>query len=148
MTFKVLPILLDDIQKRMLGWGQEGRVEPFKVLAEIAFQLTIRVSTCRELADDVEATTQFQQDFSALEKTSSPVTLLLPWLPTRARKNEQMANEKLRATVRTYVEKRQAATTPSPDAIDVLLSRGLTGERIIDCLLNVVWVSVFNTSVN
>ncbi|KAG6914568.1 hypothetical protein DXG01_016585 [Tephrocybe rancida] len=129
--------------KRMVGWGREETK-----VRKIAFQMTIRVSTCRELADDLEATTLFQQDFSTLETTSSPVTLLLPWLPTRARKNEQMVNEKLRATLRTYVEERKAATTPHPDAIDLLLSKGLTGERILDCLLNIVWVSVFNTSVN
>ncbi|KAG6916292.1 hypothetical protein DXG01_007533 [Tephrocybe rancida] len=96
------------------------------------------------LADDLEATTLFQQDFSTLETTSSPVTLLLPWLPTRARKNEQMVNEKLRATLRTYVEKRKAATTPHPDAIDLLLSKDLTGERILDYQLFYIAISILD----
>jgi hypothetical protein len=93
--------------------------------------MTVRMATCRELATDMEAVTQFQRDFSLLEKSANPVTLLLPWLPTTAKKMERTSTNNLRALLRTYVEKRKKATIPNSDTIDFLLSRGLQVDRII-----------------
>jgi hypothetical protein len=98
---------------------------------KLIFQMTVRMATCRELATDMGDVTKFQRDFSLLEKSANPVTLLLPWLPTTAKKLERTSINNLRAMLRTYVEKRKKATIPNSDAIDFLLSRGLQVDRII-----------------
>ena len=98
---------------------------------KLIFQMTARMATCRELATDMEAVTKFQQDFSLLEKSANPVTLLLPWLPTTAKKTERTSINNLQDTLRTYVERRKKATIPNSDTIDFLLFRGLQTDRII-----------------
>jgi len=89
------------------------------------------MATCRELATDMEAMTKFQQDFSMLEKSATPVAILLPWLPTTAKKNERSSIDNLRTLLRTYVEKRKEAKIPNSDTIDFLLSQGFQADRII-----------------
>jgi len=106
------------------------------------------VATCREFATNMEVMNKFQQDFAMLEKSATSFALLLPWLPTTAKKNEKKANENLRAALRTYVERRKQATTPSSDAIDFLLSRGEQVDRIIACILSFIWVGILSASVN
>ncbi|KAG6916291.1 hypothetical protein DXG01_007532 [Tephrocybe rancida] len=90
------------------------------------------MASCRELADDMEATKQLQQVFAILDESSTPVALLLPWIPSTARRNEQAANAALRTMLLSYVEKRKVATTPNSDAIDFLLSQGLPSNRIMN----------------
>ncbi|KAG6914566.1 hypothetical protein DXG01_016583 [Tephrocybe rancida] len=82
-----------------------------------------------------------------LEKSAS-VTLLLPW-PTRAKKDAQIANDNLRSMLRTYVEMRKAATTPSSDAIDLLLSKGMPVDRIVNRIyisITASWILIFLAS--
>jgi len=145
---EVLPTLIDDVQMRMESWGRKGRMDPFKCLPDLIFQMTVRMATCRELATDTEVVTKFQRDFSLLEKSANPVTLLLPWLPTTAKRMERTSINNLRATLRTYVEKRKKSTIPNSDTIDFLLSRGLQVDRIIACILNLIWVGLLSLSVN
>ncbi|KAG6819565.1 hypothetical protein H0H93_010695 [Arthromyces matolae] len=128
---EMIPSLLDDIHKRMDGWGQEGLLNPFKSFPDIAFQTIIRVSTCSELASDPEAVAKLRRAYSMMEKSAS-VTLLLSWLPTKAKRDGETANEDLRSMLRTYVEMRKTATTPGSDAIDLLLSKGLPDDRIVN----------------
>jgi sterol 14-demethylase len=33
--FTVLPVFLDDLNKRMLGWGKEGKMNPFKEVYDV-----------------------------------------------------------------------------------------------------------------
>ncbi|KAG6843351.1 hypothetical protein H0H93_001304, partial [Arthromyces matolae] len=69
---EALPVLFDDIHIYTEGWGKDGTLDPFKAIYDIGFQLNIRVASCRELADDMEATKKLQQAFADLDDGSTP----------------------------------------------------------------------------
>jgi len=123
------------------------------------------MATCRELATNVDAMAQIQRDYWMLEKSATPVALLLPWFPGTAKKSNEIATRNLFTTLYGYVEMRRKADTRTSDAIDVLLSRGLTSEETVgvrhlflapsawsdarsQCILSVVFAGVVQTGVN
>ena len=89
------------------------------------------MATCRELATDMDAMARIQADYWMLEKSATPIALLLPWFPSTARKNNGIATKSLFTTLYGYVEMRRKADTRTSDAIDVLLSSGLTSEETV-----------------
>ena len=89
------------------------------------------MATCRELATNMDAMARIQGDYMMLEKSATPVALLLPWFPSTAKKNNETATRNLFTTLYGYVEMRRKADTRTSDAIDVLLSNGLTSEEIV-----------------
>jgi sterol 14-demethylase len=52
----------------------------------MVFQLTIRASTCREIADSVEDCKKLERLYWQVEKGSTPTSVLLPWIPSKAQK--------------------------------------------------------------
>ena len=98
---------------------------------QIVFQLTVRMATCRELATDVKAMDRVQHLFWILEKNSTPTALLLPWLPSPAKRRKDKATLELYSTLLHYVDVRKKANVPSYDAIDMLLSQGLGDQEIV-----------------
>lgn len=92
------------------------------------------MATCRELATDREALDKLREKYWILEKNATPAALLLPWLPSTAKKNKLAATKYLHATMITYVENRKGAT-PNSDAIDFLLSKGLKTDEVIEVSL-------------
>ncbi|RDB26903.1 Sterol 14-demethylase [Hypsizygus marmoreus] len=145
---EVLPTLFDDVQARMEGWGKEGQFDPFKNVYDLVFQMTVRMATCRELSTDMEVLNKLQHDYWTLEKSATPTALLLPWFPSPAKKNKEIATKNLFTALYGYVETRRAAEVPSSDAIDVLLAQGLSTEHIIGFVLSVVFAGVVNTGIN
>jgi len=145
---EVIPTLFDDIQARMEGWGQNGRIDPFKNVYDLVFQMTVRMATCRELASDTNTLDRLQTLYWTLEKSSTPTSLLLPWFPGPAKKRKTAATKELFEILDGYVERRKAATTPSSDAIDLLLGQDLDNGAIIGFILSVIFAGVVNTGVN
>ena len=88
------------------------------------------MATCRELATDLDAVTRLQKTYWTLEKSATPTSLLLPWLPSPAKRRKEVATKALFIMLSEYVDIRKAAV-PSPDAIDLLLAEGLNDEAII-----------------
>jgi hypothetical protein len=35
-----------------MAWGSEGRIDPFKEIYDVVFQMTVRMASCKELATD------------------------------------------------------------------------------------------------
>ncbi|KAF9457599.1 cytochrome P450 [Collybia nuda] len=144
----VLPTLFEDIQGRMDGWGKEGKMDPFKNVYDLVFQMTVRMATCRELSADLETVTRLQGLYWTLEKSATPTSLLLPWLPSPAKKQKEVATQEIYTLLDQFVEKRRAADVPSSDAIDVLLSQGNDNQNIIGFIIGVVFAGVINTGIN
>ncbi|KAG5639777.1 hypothetical protein H0H81_000057 [Sphagnurus paluster] len=142
---EALPTLFDDIQARMEGWGKEGRMDPFTNVYDLVFQTTIRMATCSELATDMEALSKLKEQYVVLEKNATPIALLLPWLPSIAKRKKLIATKNLYNTMLPYVEKCKGATTPSSDAIDFLLSKGLTTDQVLEFVLNMIFLGLINT---
>ena len=93
--------------------------------------MTVRVTTCQELAenkDDIERLTQHYWD---LEKSATPVVLLLPWFPSRAKKAQRISSRALFTLLYKYVDLRRKAPVPSSNSIDTLIAYGDTNEAIV-----------------
>ncbi|KAF8993227.1 cytochrome P450 [Cyathus striatus] len=148
LPFAVLPICLEDVNKRMLAWGKDGRFDPFRNINDLVFQMTVRVLTCDELATNYEDIRILQKYYWDLEKSATPTALLLPWIPSPAKKKKLAANKALYTILKNYVDKRTAAQTPSAEAIDILLEKGDNEHDIINFVLSVIFAALINTGMN
>ncbi|KAF9482295.1 cytochrome P450 [Pholiota conissans] len=143
-----LPMLFDDINRRMELWGKEGRIDPFKSIYDLVFQMTTRIASCDELSKDLEAVQEIQDLYWTLEKSATPTALLLPWFPSRAKKNKENATRELFTKLYGFVELRRAAKVPTSDTIDIMIGQGLSTPEIVQFILSVVFAGVLNTGIN
>ncbi|KAH9478207.1 Cytochrome P450 monooxygenase [Psilocybe cubensis] len=123
-----LPTLLDDMHTRMTEWGTEGKINPF---SQLVFQMTIRMATCKELAEDRKAMNDLAKHYWALEKSATPVSLLLPWFPGPAKRAKEKSTVALYNLFNSFVERRRNATVPSSDPIDLFIAQGDSNDTII-----------------
>jgi hypothetical protein len=97
----------------------------------------VRLASCRELAEDSGAVARIAQLFDNVERSATPASLLLPWLPSPARRLKQESNLQLFILIKSFVEIRQAASVRSSDAIDFLLGVGLKPDNVVEVELHV-----------
>ena len=128
---KALPTLFSDIIKRMDGWGDSGKINPFNDVYYLVFQMTVRITTCSELAEDWAAIDRLFGLYWKLEKSATPVGLLLPWLPSNARRDKKQATADMYNMLSGYVHSRKSAQESGSDAIDLLIARGDDNTSII-----------------
>lgn len=128
----VIPTLLSDINKRTDAWGMEGKINPFKDIYDIVIQLTVRLASCKELADDPRSVKNMSDLYWKLEKSATAVGLLLPWFPGTAQKDKRQASEGLYGLLSHYVDARRKAEVPSSDAIDELIADGADNTIIVE----------------
>ncbi|KAJ7671376.1 cytochrome P450 [Mycena polygramma] len=141
----VFPSLLSDVSKLMDGWGSNGIIDPFTEIQKLVFQVTVRLASCRELTEDAAAVSRIQDLYHTLEKSSTPVALLLPWFPSAARKSRAAATTELFTMLYGYVEGRRNAAVPSSDAIDVLLAEGNNSMSVVEFIFGSIFAGVLNS---
>jgi sterol 14-demethylase len=141
----VIPTLFGDINKRMELWGAEGKMDPFKDIYDLVFQMTVRMASCGELAADSKAVKNMSDLYWKLEKSATPVGLLLPRFPGTAKKNKEEATTGLYVMLSHYVDIRRKAEVPNSDAIDILIADGDDNTTIISFVLSIVFAGVVNT---
>ncbi|KAJ7262357.1 cytochrome P450 [Mycena rebaudengoi] len=144
----VFPSLLNDVNNLISTWGPQGTVDPFTELYKLVFQVTVRMATCSELADDPEAVSRLWELYQTVEKGTTPAAILFPWFPSSGRKARDKATADLFVMLLSYVELRRNAKVPSSDAIDVLLSGGAPTNAIIEFIIGVIFAGVVNTGMN
>jgi sterol 14-demethylase len=132
----------------MERWGKRGRIDPFKSIYDLVFQMTVRMASCDELAKDLETMEKIQSLYWTLEKSATPTSLLLPWFPGPAKKRKEAATKELFMKLYGFVETRRAAEVPSSDAIDVCIGQGMATENIVQFVLSVIFAGVINTGIN
>jgi len=91
--------------------------------------MTAHMAACRDLAKNDTDLKRIAELFMALQTSATPISLLLPWFPSPARKMGKTATKELYTIIRTYVEDRRNAELTS-DAIDVLIAEGDTTQKI------------------
>ena len=94
--------------------------------------MTVRMATCKELSDNAQVVSQLAKNYWDVEKSATPVAILLPWFPSSARKIKIQATRALYNTIFSYVSLRRKSTTPSVDAIDFFISQGVSDSRIVE----------------
>ena len=110
--------------------------------------MTVTMASCRELASDIPAITEFQRQFLLLERNASTLSILFPWLPLPAKRAKETSIKYLYTTLWHYVEERRKALVPTSNTIDVLLGQGLKNEDIIQFMLAFIFAGVINTGIN
>jgi sterol 14-demethylase len=144
----VLPLLLEDVNHRMKDWGTEGKINPFNEVYDVVFQMTVRMASCRELSEDRDAVSRLAKHYWAIERNATPITILLPWFPSSAKKAKQKATMALYTMILSYVIARRKSSNPSMDSIDLFISRGLSNDIIVETVIGVIFAGVINTGVN
>jgi len=93
--------------------------------------MTIRVTTCKELAEDKTAVQNMIQCFADIDRGASPIAVMFPWFPSAARKAKETGTMGLYTLLTRFVEQRRSSRIPSTDPIDVLLGQGLSTDSIV-----------------
>ncbi len=88
--------------------------------------------TCRELSQDKAAIEKMAALYWTLEKSATPTALLLPWIPSPAKRMRKAAVTELYIHVVKYVKARRAAGATSSDPIDVLIQNGDSDPIIVN----------------
>ena len=92
--------------------------------------MTAHIFTCHELAKNKSDLKRIGELFMTLQTHATPTSLLLPWIPSPARKAGNQANTELYTMLYTYVENRRRGE-PTDDAIDLLIANGEKNQAII-----------------
>ena len=93
--------------------------------------MTVRMASCRELSEDREAIALLSKNYLEVEKNGTPVTVLLPWFPSLAKRAKIKATKVLYDTFLSYIDLRRKSSTPSNDPIDLFISQGISDKEII-----------------
>ncbi|KAF9477689.1 cytochrome P450 [Pholiota conissans] len=145
----VLPSLLDDINGSIMRTmpDREGRIDPFRNVYDLIVQMTIRMVSCRSLSNDPAAVAEMWNYFDIIEKSATPFSLILPWIPTSTTRNKEKATTELYKFLAKYIEERRNST-PSADAFDVLIASGLDNKAIVGFAMIIIFAGITNSSVN
>ena len=106
-------------------------MNPFQDIYDLVFQMTVRMASCDELAADPKSVQKMSDLFCKLEKSATPMSLLFPWFPGTAKRNEKQAVKDLYAMLSHYVDVRRKAEAPNSDAIDIFITIGEDNPTII-----------------
>ena len=98
---------------------------------QLVFQMTVRMATCRELADDKQAIQDARKHYFDIEQSSTPVSVLFPWFPGPAKKLKKKVTRELYLLIKKYVTMRRETKIPSSDPIDLFIANGDSDEDII-----------------
>ncbi|KAJ3510208.1 hypothetical protein NLJ89_g4815 [Agrocybe chaxingu] len=161
---EMLPSLLEDVNVRMIGWGKKGCFDPFKniydvrislkaalesqlTVLQLVFQMTVRMASCSELAEDRTTLDELQKLYWQLEKSSTPTALLLPWFPGPAKKRKRTATKELFTKIYDVAEARRKAAVPSSDAVDVLLGQGQSTTEVVEFIIGAIFAGIVSTGI-
>ena len=89
-----------------------------------------RMTTCQGLIKNEADLKKVRKLFRTVQVNATPVSLLLPWFPSLARKTKKRASTDLYIMLYTYVETRRHEE-PTSDAIDILIVGGETTQNIV-----------------
>ena len=127
-----VPTLFRDINRCTEAWGIAGKMDPFKDIYNLVFQMTIRLSTCDELATDAQSVQKISQFYWQFEKSITPAGLLLPWFPSSAKKHKEQSIKGLYDILSHYVDVRRKAKVLHSDPFDELIADGENNTIIVE----------------
>ena len=115
---------------------------------QLVFQMTVRMATCPELAEDKQAIENVRRHYFAMEQNSTPVSLLLPWFPGPAKVLRTKATLQLYFLIKKYVTMRRETKVPSSDPINLLIANGdsdsvITSVSALDVFYHFEFLSSF-----
>jgi sterol 14-demethylase len=82
------------------------------------------MGTCNEIANSPEMVARVSKLYWATEKGSTAVSVLLPWLPSKARRSKDKATIELFMIVKGIIDERRRTGRQEMDTLQVLLDEG------------------------
>lgn len=152
--------MLKDLDRCMEKWGSSGQFDPFDDVYNVSgpylpreiskglrapqmvFQLTIRAAACREVADDPALVKRVAKLYWDMEKGATPTSVLLPWLPSPARKRKQKATTELYLLFKNLLDKRIEGGRTEDDPAQYLLDEGDSVNDIITFILGALFAGI------
>ncbi|EUC55516.1 cytochrome P450 family protein [Rhizoctonia solani AG-3 Rhs1AP] len=139
------PLFMSDIERNMASWGETGRFDPFDAIYSMVFQLTIRATGAREIADSVEKCKELEGLFWSVEMGSTPTSVLLPWLPSEARKKKVAATGEIYNLFDGIIKARRSEGRREEDALQVLMDFGDSTPEIISFIMGTLFAGIVNS---
>lgn len=109
--------------------------------------MTVRLTSCNDLANDYNSVMELRGYFDDVEKTVDPVGYCFPFLAKNQEKTRNTAIKSIYLFLRRYVQQRRNATTPSSDAIEWLMAQGLEDDKITSIVMGLTFSAAANTGV-
>ncbi|KAF8688520.1 Cytochrome P450, partial [Rhizoctonia solani] len=139
------PSFMSDIERNTVNWGETGKFDPFEVIYSVVFQLTIRAAAAREIADSVEKCKELEQLYWRVETGTTPTSVLLPWLPSDARKRKVSATGAIYNLFDGIIKARRSEDRREEDALQVLMDLGDSTTEVITFIMSVLFAGIVNS---
>ena len=108
----------------------------------MVFQLTIRAVACREIADSPEAVARVENLYWDMEKGSAVTAILLPWLPSPARRRKVKATTDLYLMLKGILDKRIEEGRTEEDPAQALLDDGNSVNDIVTFIMGALFAGI------
>lgn len=130
---KGLPQLIKDARSMLdaLAQNPDGLTDPFDSIYRMVFKLTMRTVACNEIASDPTSLEKTLLLFEQLEGTSTPLSIMFPWLPTPAKFKRYYYGSQLYMVFKRVVDERKKDNRREDDALQYLLDQGDSIQDII-----------------
>ncbi|KAK0636368.1 cytochrome P450 6A1 [Bombardia bombarda] len=128
----------------------EGIMDPFDHVYRAVYQLTMRTVGANEIADSPAELTETLHLFEIIERASSPVRIIFPWLPTPEHLYKMWAGWRLYVKMNKIVDARRKEGRVEDDALQFLLDGEGGGDVvwILSFVIGALYAGQVNTGVN
>lgn len=129
------------------SWGNSGMIDPFTdipavrvvllsvsltgqrmlihaVVCQVVFQMTVRCLSCQEIADDAVLVERLRQLYDKLDRSTTPWSVLVPWLPSPSMITKVRASKEIYDIVCGAIKARAESGVSRDDALQMLLDHG------------------------
>ncbi|PQE32897.1 cytochrome P450 6A1 protein [Rutstroemia sp. NJR-2017a WRK4] len=153
---KNITCFIHDIQARLDELPSEtGMIDPFVSIYETVFQLTMRMVGSAEIANDVPRLRKTLRLFETIEQSTTPTSIIFPWMPTIAFIKRTIAGGRLYYLFKSIMDNRKRTGRREDDALQYLIDMGDDIKNVIqsDLLLpqfivGAVFAGQLNTGIN
>lgn len=121
---------LDRIVERD-GKAGTGTFDPFDDIYKIVYRMTMRTLGATEVANDTALLYKTLHLFEEVERGSSPLRIIFPWLPTLGWIRQTVGGARLYAIFDSIAKKRQAEGRKEDDPFQYLLDTGVNMTNVL-----------------
>ena len=145
-----LPQLMQDLRTNLdkLAADPSGATDPFDSIYRTVFQLTMRTVACNEIADDPVMLAKCLKLYENIERTSSPTSIMFPWMPLPARVKRTYNGAQLYMIFKRVVDARNKDGRRGEDALQYLMDQGDNLTDIITFVLGALFAGQLNSGIN
>ncbi|KAI3391460.1 hypothetical protein diail_7322 [Diaporthe ilicicola] len=133
---------------RRNGGGATGIFDPFDDIYKIVYQLTMRTVAATEIAESPQLLARTLGLFEEVERNTSTVRIIFPWLPTLGHIRQTLAGGKLYVIFDKIARERRKTGKTHEDAFQFLMDTGEDIVRILSFTLGALFAGQLNSGVN